>query len=209
MKINRKLMMAAAGVIGAAALVWAVSGWLSGNNRQLTLSGTIEATEIRLSTRNGGMVKQILVKEGDPVTAGEPLAQIVSPDANLGERITSPINGVLLERLFEPDELASTGSVVIVVADLGNLQLKVYGPEERYGQFSLGQVYPVTVDFLPGKTFNGRVSRIADKAEFTPRNVQTIEGRKSTVFAITLDIENSSEGNLIPGMPADVHITLK
>jgi HlyD family secretion protein len=47
------------------------------------------------------------------------------------------------------------------------------------------------------------VSRIADKAEFTPRNVQTEEGRSTTVFAVELALSNPG-GLLKPGMPADV-----
>ncbi len=47
------------------------------------------------------------------------------------------------------------------------------------------------------------MTHIADQAEFTPRNVQTADGRKSTVFAITLELAPSG-GKLKPGMPADV-----
>jgi HlyD family secretion protein len=47
------------------------------------------------------------------------------------------------------------------------------------------------------------VTHIADKAEFTPRNVQTADGRRTTVFAIRLALDESS-GKLKPGMPADV-----
>ena len=207
MRINRKIIIAGVvGVVLIGALVFALSEWSSGNNPQFTLSGTIEATEIHLSTRKGGLVKEVYVEEGQPVMAGEKLAQIYSPDANMEEEIVSPIKGVLLERLFEPGELASPGNVVMVVADLSKLELKVYAPEDRYGQFILGQAYPVTVDSFPGTTFNGIISQIAEQAEFTPRNVTTIEARKSTVYAITLDIvNNGSNDNPIPGMPADVH----
>jgi multidrug resistance efflux pump len=180
-----------------------IGGRVSGSNQLYTLSGTIEATEIHLSTRNGGVVKQVYVEEGELVTAGEKLAWI----SNSSESITSPIKGVLLERLFEPGELTSPGSVVMVVANLQKLKLQVYAPEDRYGQFTLGQVYPISVDSFPDKSFYGKISHIAGIAEFTPRNVQTIEGRKSTVFAITLDIDDTADGNLIPGMPADVHIS--
>jgi hypothetical protein len=51
--------------------------------------------------------------------------------------------------------------------------------------------------------FNGQVVKIADQAEFTPRNVSTEEGRKSTVFAVEVLIQNP-DGALKPGMPADV-----
>jgi HlyD family secretion protein len=59
------------------------------------------------------------------------------------------------------------------------------------------------VDPFPGDTFTATVIHIADQAEFTPKNVQTVSGRKSTVFAIKLQVQDPS-GKLKPGMPADV-----
>ena len=67
----------------------------------------------------------------------------------------------------------------------------------------MGQKALVSVDSFPGETFQASVIHIADKAEFTPRNVQTADGRKSTVFAIKLKVEDSA-GKLKYGMPADV-----
>lgn len=94
----------------------------------------------------------------------------------------------------------------MVVATLDALTLKVYVPEDRYGQVALRQSYPVTVDSFPNETFQATVKNISDKAEFTPRNVQTTDSRKTTVYAITLDLA-SSDGKLKPGMPADVHFS--
>jgi HlyD family secretion protein len=52
------------------------------------------------------------------------------------------------------------------------------------------------------------VSNISDQAEFTPRNVQTVEGRSSTVYAIKLNVSDP-QGKLKPGMPADVVFNTK
>jgi HlyD family secretion protein len=61
----------------------------------------------------------------------------------------------------------------------------------------------VRVDSFPGERFEATVANIADQAEFTPRNVQTVEGRKNTVFAIKLSVDDP-EDKLKAGMPADV-----
>jgi HlyD family secretion protein len=61
----------------------------------------------------------------------------------------------------------------------------------------------VSVDSFPNQTFDATVTRIADQAEFTPRNVQTSEGRQTTVFAVKLAVQDPA-GLLKPGMPADV-----
>lgn len=166
------------------------------------LSGTIEADEIHLASQVGGRVRHVYVNEGDHVQANQNLIDIYSM-SGVNESITSPIDGVVLQRLIEPGEIALPNSTLIVVADLDTLSLTVYVPEDRYGQVQLDQSYQVTVDSFPGQTFSGRVSHIADQAEYTPKNVQTAEGRKSTVFGIKLELEPSG-GKLKPGMPADV-----
>jgi HlyD family secretion protein len=86
---------------------------------------------------------------------------------------------------------------------LNDITITVYVPEDRYGQISLGQQADVTVDSFPGETFTAEVIHIADQAEFTPRNIQTVDGRSSTVYAIKLSVTNS-DGKLKIGMPADV-----
>ncbi|MEA4909580.1 MAG: hypothetical protein VB089_18305, partial [Anaerolineaceae bacterium] len=60
----------------------------------------------------------------------------------------------------------------------------------------------IQVDSYPGVTFTGTVTHIADQAEFTPRNVQTVESRSATVYAVEISIPNP-ENQLKPGMPAD------
>lgn len=173
-------------------------------NASFILSGTIEATEINLPTVSGGLVKAVYVAAGDTVQKGETLAWTDNSTTDSRYTITSPIDGTVLEVLVQPDEFAAPGSTVMVVAALDNLSLQVYVPEDRYGQINLGQTYPVTVDSFPGETFSGKVSFISSQAEFTPRNVQTTDSRKTTVYAVKLDLQPAG-GKLKPGMPADVH----
>lgn len=118
--------------------------------------------------------------------------------------LVSPIDGVVTVRAIEPGEFTPAGAVLLEVSQLDELTLTVYVSEDRYGQIVLGQTYPVKVDSFPGQVFTGRVTYISDKAEFTPRNVQTTESRKTTVFAVRLSL-SSQEGRLKPGMPADVN----
>ena len=113
------------------------------------------------------------------------------------------MSGVILSRNVEPGEFVQPGAVALTMADLTNLTITVYVPEDRYGQVSLGQTAEVSVDSFPGLTFTATVVHIADQAEFTPRNVQTVEGRSSTFYAIKLQVSDP-DGKLKIGMPADV-----
>jgi multidrug resistance efflux pump len=117
--------------------------------------------------------------------------------------ILSPADGVVLTSSVEAGELVQAGLSVMVVGRLSELTITVYVAEDQYGQISLGQEAEVTVDSFPEDAFSATVVRIADQAEYTPRNVQTEEDRSTTVFAIELLLEDT-EGKLKPGMPADV-----
>ena len=131
-------------------------------------------------------------------------ANLALLDAQLAKlTVNSPIDGIILTRNVEPGEFVQPGATALTMADLSQITITVYVPEDRYGQISLGQKAEVSVDSFPGETFNASVVLISDQAEFTPRNVQTVEGRSSTFYAIKLKVEDP-EGKLKIGMPADV-----
>jgi HlyD family secretion protein len=131
-------------------------------------------------------------------------AQLGSIDAQIGKlTVLAPVDGTVLARNVEPGETVLAGSAALVLGELDHLTITVYVPENRYGEIRLGQTVQFTVDSFPGKIFTGTVSRIADKAEFTPRNVQTAEGRSTTVFAVEITVTAPS-ADLKSGMPADV-----
>lgn len=116
--------------------------------------------------------------------------------------IHAPSDGIVLARNVEEGEIISAGSPLFIVGPLDPVELVIYVPEDRYGQVELGQAAQVSVDSFPGEVFTGVVTSISNEAEFTPRNVQTVDGRKSTVYAVKIQVPNP-EGKLKPGMPAD------
>ena len=125
-------------------------------------------------------------------------------DTQIGKlTITAPADGTILTSSIQPGEIVAPSASAMRLGRLDNLTITVYVPEDRYGEISIGQSAVVMVDSFPGETFTATVRHIAEQAEFTPRNVQTIEGRTSTVFAIKLQLQDP-DGKLKPGMPADV-----
>jgi HlyD family secretion protein len=117
--------------------------------------------------------------------------------------LQAPQDGTVLSRSIEAGEFTAPGAVLLVIGRLEELELVVYIPEDRYGHIRLGEEAAVTVDSFPDKVFPATVVHIADQAEFTPRNVQTAEGRRTTVFAVRLALSNP-DLELKPGMMADV-----
>ncbi len=117
--------------------------------------------------------------------------------------VKAPFDGVVLSSAVEVGELAAAGGIVMRVAKLETLDLVVYLPEDQYGKVHLGDTVAVSIDSFPDRQFSGEVVHIADEAEYTPRNVQTEEGRKATVYAVKIRVDNPQQ-ELKPGMPADV-----
>ncbi|HHW13811.1 MAG TPA: HlyD family efflux transporter periplasmic adaptor subunit [Firmicutes bacterium] len=118
--------------------------------------------------------------------------------------VKAPVGGVVVRRLIEPGALVAPGATLVTLADLDDLWLKVYVPENQLNQVKLGMRVGVQVDAYPHRQFMAQVVQINDRAEFTPRNVQTKKERATTVYAVKLRLLEGLAGELKPGMPADV-----
>lgn len=176
----------------------------------------IRSAQARVAAAAGQL--QAAQDQYDLLVAGPSREQIAAADAALAQAeetlrtydveadqlvVRAPQGGVVLVRNIEVGEVVGPGATTFVLGQLDPLQLTVYLPEDKYGQVKLGQTARVSVDSQPNVTFPASVIRVADRAEFTPRNVQTVAGRSTTVYAIKLQVPNS-DGKLKPGMPADV-----
>jgi HlyD family secretion protein len=117
--------------------------------------------------------------------------------------IRSPIAGRILTRTVEVGERVSEGTPLFTVVDLDRLYVKIYVPEPSIGKVALGQEARVYVDAYPDRPFSARVSKVAQQAEFTPKNVETREERVKLVFPVEVALAENPGGVLKPGMPAD------
>ena len=117
--------------------------------------------------------------------------------------VKAPLDGVVLVSSVQSGEVIQAGMSLMNIGKLDSLKVTVYIPETDYGKIKLGQQVSLNVDSFPTQTFHANVTRISDQAEFTPQNVQTKEGRQTTVYAVELSVDNA-DGKLKPGMPVDV-----
>ncbi|GER92893.1 secretion protein HlyD [hot springs metagenome] len=137
------------------------------------------------------------------------LARLEEAYADLKEtKIYSPSNGTILSRPVENGEVVNPGTPLYVMVDMDRLYVKVYVPEPDIGKLKLGNEARIYVDAFPQKTFNARITKIYEQAEFTPKAVETREERVKLVFGVELSVENP-EGIVKPGMPADAVIRWK
>jgi HlyD family secretion protein len=139
-------------------------------------------------------------------------ARLQAADARIGQLeqqlkdalIVSPTAGVVTEKLAEQGELAARGTAILVVTDLANAWLNAYVGEPDLARLRLGQEAEVVTD--DGQTRKGRVSYVASRAEFTPKNVQTRDERVKLVFRIKVALDNA-DGLFKPGMPATARLS--
>lgn len=121
--------------------------------------------------------------------------------------LKAPNDGVALVRQAELGEVVAPGTPVVTLGDLDNIWLRGYINETDLGRVRWGQPATITTDTYPGKTYPGRISFIASKAEFTPKSVQTQKERVTLVYRVKVEVENPNH-ELKPGMPADAVIEL-
>ena len=117
--------------------------------------------------------------------------------------VTSPLSGIILRKLRRQGEFAITGLGMVEIADLSEMDIRIYISEDELGLIKQGETLSIQIDSHPDSTFTGTVSWISPKAEFTPKNVQTKEARANLVYAVKLSVPNP-DGILKIGMPADV-----
>jgi HlyD family secretion protein len=117
--------------------------------------------------------------------------------------IRSPVGGVVTDRLSDQGELTAPGTGIVVVTDLENAWLNAYIPEPDLGRIRLGQEAEVVTD--DGQIREGRVTFVASRAEFTPKNVQTRDERVKLVYRIKIALDND-DGLFKPGMPAEARL---
>jgi HlyD family secretion protein len=120
--------------------------------------------------------------------------------------INSPIDGTISEVNYKTGEFVSTGAPIFTLINIQDSWIAVFISEKDIPKIKLGQSAVISVDAYPDKKFKGQVSFISDKAEFTPKNLQTKEERVNAVFAVKVKLLEGKE-QLKPGLPADVEIT--
>ncbi len=131
-------------------------------------------------------------------------AQLAEIDTQLREmKIVSPTNCVLEVLSVKVGDVLSPNREVATLILIHHLWVRVYVPETWLGHIHLGDAVKARVDSFPGRDFQGVVEQINRSAEFTPRNVQTVDERIKQVFGIKIRLTNEKD-ELHPGMSADV-----
>jgi len=171
---------------------------------QRALAGIDQARAAVQGLEEGATVEEIEVARQAVEQARASRAALQVQQAKA--RVDAPLDGLVTQVVIRLGEVALPGAPLMEIADLREVTLKVYVSTPDLDRVRLGQPVQVTVDSFPDRIFEGRVTRIADQAEFTPKTVQTKEERVNSVFAVEISLANPDRA-LKPGMPADATFT--
>ncbi|MBL7735605.1 MAG: HlyD family efflux transporter periplasmic adaptor subunit [Chitinophagaceae bacterium] len=163
--------------------------------QEVVIRQQISAQKSALSTQNRSVLSE-----------AEPLRKRAEQlDEQLARSyIVNPVSGTALSKYAQAGEMTAAGKALYKIADLSVLTLRAYISGSQLSQIKLGQ--PVTVLTDAGereyKKYTGTISWISDKAEFTPKTIQTKEERSNLVYAIKVRVKN--DGYLKIGMYGEI-----
>ncbi|MEA1875034.1 MAG: HlyD family efflux transporter periplasmic adaptor subunit [Bacteroidota bacterium] len=120
--------------------------------------------------------------------------------------ITAPANATVLDLYIHEHELLAPGKPIAKLADMEKMTLKAWISGDQLAEIKIGKIMEVRIDKRDGGfyTYEGNVSHIASKAEFTPTVIQTKDERIDLVYAMDIKVKN--DGRIKIGMPAEVVI---
>jgi HlyD family secretion protein len=156
--------------------------------------------QIAVQKNNVASQNRGILSEADPLR--KRIAQL-KQQAGKGN-IVNPVNGTVITKYTNEGEITAAGKALYKIADLSYLNLRAYITGDQLSTIKLNQ--PVTVKIDQGKkdykTYPGTIIWISDKAEFTPKTIQTKEERANLVYAIKVKVKN--DGYLKIGMYGEV-----
>lgn len=124
-------------------------------------------------------------------------------------RIISPIGGTVLDKYAEAGEYATPGKPLFKIADVEDMKLRAYITAPQLTSLKIGLPVKVYADFGEdgSREYKGVVEWISDKAEFTPKTIQTRDERANLVYAVKIAVKNT-DGLIKIGMYGDVDFHL-
>lgn len=155
----------------------------------------IAATKSQLNTQSAAILENVEAQRFQVMQLQNALEKCT---------IKAPISGTVLKKYIEPNELAYQGKPLFKMADINNMSIKVYVSEDMLSGIHLGQEAEIHIDSENGKekVIQGTVQWISEKAEFTPKMIQTKKERVNMVYAVRIGFKNDGSAKI--GMPGDV-----
>ncbi len=165
-------------------------------------SDQIRSNNASLADQNAGISAQIDGIDSQVAGLEAQIRQIEDQIANT--EITAPFTGIVLEKYVEPGEFVTTGKPLFKIADTQNMFMRAYVTSAQLQNIKVGQKVKVFADYGNGqkKAYDGTISWISSRSEFTPKTIVTDDERADLVYAIKIAIKNDGYAKI--GMYGEV-----
>lgn len=172
------------------------------NNQIKVLERQRDATRDQIRSNNASLSEQSkgISAQIDGIDAQR--KQIADQIANA--EVKAPLSGTVLEKYVERGEFVATGKPLFKIADTQNMYLRAYVTSSQLKDIKVGQKVKVFADYGGGqkKEYNGTISWISSRSEFTPKTILTDDERADLVYAVKIAIKN--DGYVKIGMYGEV-----
>ena len=172
------------------------------NNQIKVLERQREATRDQIRSNNASLTEQSkgIAAQIEGISAQQ--RQIADQITNT--EVKAPIKGTVLEKYVEQGEFVATGKPLFKMADTENMSLRAYITSTQLQNVKLGQKVKVFADYGKGqkKEYEGTVSWISSRSEFTPKTILTDDERADLVYAVKVSVKN--DGYIKIGMYGEV-----
>lgn len=156
--------------------------------------------QINVQKSNVATQNRSILSEGKPL---KKKAEQIQDQLNK-TNIRNPVNGTVITKYAEAGEITSNGKPLYKIADLSTMSLRAYVTGDQLPQIKLGQLVTVLIDSGANnfRKLLGTITWVSDKAEFTPKTIQTRDERANLVYAIKVKVKN--DGYLKIGMYGEI-----
>ncbi len=153
----------------------------------------IRSNNASLAQQSAGIEAQIEGINAQSTGIDSQIAQINDQIANTV--IASPITGSVLEKYVEQGEFVTIGKPLFKVADTEHVVLRAYVTSAQLECIKVGQAVKVTTDYgnSQGKTYEGTVTWISSRSEFTPKTIVTEDERADLVYAVKVAVKGGND----------------
>jgi len=167
------------------------------------ITGALDLVEkqiLSIKTQNAGITEEMEV-------AGRQIAQVTESLRKC--YVVNPVKGTVLSKYSQTGEIAAPGKALYKIANLNQMELKVYVSGDQLPKIKIGQQVDVMIDENRkiNRSLTGTIIWISQKAEFTPKIIQTKQERVNLVYGVKISVPN--DGSLKIAMPAEVNFSKK
>ncbi|WP_416758709.1 HlyD family secretion protein [Pseudomonas sp. BNK-6] len=163
----------------------------------------IDQQQARLNTGNAAVLAAQAQVAAVKAAIGAALAQVAQLTSEIDDSsLRAPIDGIIQLRLAEPGEVLGAGGRVLLLIDPYDQYMNLYLPASVTGRLTVGDESRIVLDALPNQPLPAKISFVAAKSQFTPKEVETRDERQKLVFRVKVRLtQPAAVPQAKPGMP--------